>query len=145
MKYPPARAGKQGGGAFTVIWDPATMQGMPQAVIQSYYCSDVDDLDTWVPASDLDIYIPIDLYIGPEGEEGTNIFSILVASPPALNRNGHRGKSKVFVVHTWDWNSVKSTFVSWVEEVGEGSWERLTDKLRKKFHWEFEGMGGPES
>jgi len=61
------------------------------AEIFHFHCSDVADLGSWVPADDADVYLPLEMVIGPRGGGAGDLFQVLVATPRAMQVRRHRG------------------------------------------------------
>lgn len=55
-----------------------------KAIIKSVISADIDDLDSWKPSDPDDVVIPLELEIGPDDDEGTDLFQVLVATKTGL-------------------------------------------------------------
>jgi hypothetical protein len=113
-------------------------------IIKGYYCSDVESLSTWTPASLENVYYPLELSIGIEGDDRSDIFQVLVATPEAI-RSRFSGKTKcligryIILVAEHDWPSITKYCASLVETCTEDTWEKVASRLACFFRWEFEG------
>jgi hypothetical protein len=82
------------------------------------------------------------LSIGPEGDPGTDLFQVLVSTPAAASRA--RGDAKQFhgiIVESFEPTVIAQALREHVASVNGLSWQELVDQLRRKMHWESEGMG----
>jgi hypothetical protein len=116
---------------------------MLKAKIQGIDCSDLPNFRTWVPGSPAEVYVPLTLYIGPSDSPGADLFSIVVATSQGMEGKPNRRKWKTMIVRDYKWSEIEATLISWVENASGVSWTQITDELRKKFDWEYEGMGPP--
>lgn len=109
--------------------------------IKDVHCSDVVDLARWIPLSPADVFLPIELSIGPAGSAAADLFAIIVATPQAIHGRPERPKPKLLVIQRYDWQEVWATLERWVSECERPTWDRVLDCLRSRFNWEFEGCG----
>ena len=105
--------------------------------------ADAPDLEGWRPASLEDLYLGLTLSIGPVDQEAADLFQIVIASPQAIAGRPDRRRAKLLVVQEYDWPAIRRTLEAWVAECNADSLGRVIDRLRQKFHWEYEGMGPP--
>jgi hypothetical protein len=99
------------------------------------------DREGWIPDDPKQIYIPLTLSIGKVGEAAADLFSIVVATPSAIQGRPERRGSKLLVVQEYDWPEIRATLQRWVAQCEGPSWEATVDCLRRRFDWEYEGMG----
>ena len=111
-----------------------------RGAVRGYFCSDRPDFETWRPERAEDVFLTLDFYIGCAGGEGTDIFSIVIATPQAIRGRPERRKGKLLVVQQYDWQTIKGTLEEWVAACERLTWEEVVDCLRQRFSWEFEGM-----
>jgi hypothetical protein len=107
--------------------------------IKDWHCPDVADLARWVPPSQADVFLPLEISIGPAGGTAAELFAIVVATPQALHGRPDRRKGKLLVIHQYDWQEVRATLERWVSECERPTWEEVCDCLRTRFGWEYEG------
>lgn len=95
--------------------------------IRSAHCADVPVLLAhWRPASPEDIHVPVQLEIGPEGEEGADLFSVMIVTPEAFM--ARRGDAIVLagratmVVSGWDWEAIQGQLMVWIEGCEGSGW-----------------------
>lgn len=112
-------------------------------IIKGYYSSDVENLSTWTPTSLEDVYYPLELSIGIAGDDRSDVFQVLVATPEAI-RSRLFGKTRcligrhILLVTGHDWPSIAKYCASLVETCTEDNWEDAARRLSHFFCWEFE-------
>jgi hypothetical protein len=114
-----------------------------QPIVKGYFSSDVENLATWNPTSPQDVYYPLELSIGTEGEDRADIFQVVVATPEAI-RSRLMAKAKcvvgrhILLVAEQDWPSIKRFCESIVEKCADDTWPKVCSRLARSFRWEFE-------
>jgi hypothetical protein len=110
--------------------------------LQGFFSSDVENLNGFRPSSLADIYFPLELSIGVKGEKAADLFQILVTSPEALRK---RAKTNIYgpgrhclIVFEYDWPAIKAYLEELVLKCAADTWEEVTQKLSRYFHWEYE-------
>ena len=116
---------------------------MLKAKIKGIDCSDVPEFRTWVPSSPSQVYLPITLSIGMEDSRGAEFFGIVIATSQGMQGKPERRNAKLLMVRSYVWSEIETILTSWVEGSTGVSWPQIVDELRKKFDWEYEGMGPP--
>lgn len=103
----------------------------------------VDEIGRWTPDHDGDVYLFAELDIGPEDDDTSDIFRVLICTPEGLRSNW--GSSSVviadralLVVEKFSWPDVKAHLESIVAKCVGYSWEECTQKLQRHFVWEYE-------
>jgi hypothetical protein len=79
------------------------------------------------------------LDVGVEGEEGTTLFQVLVATPAAVSRA--RGKDKdrrVLVVDSFEPVALAQGLKDYVASAGGHTWDEIVQRLRNCMYWEYE-------
>jgi hypothetical protein len=83
------------------------------------------------------------LSIGPEGDPGTELFQVLVATPAAVSRaRGKSGRFRGIVVDSFEPEAVAAALHEHVSSVEGHSWRQMVEQLRRCMLWEYEGMPG---
>jgi hypothetical protein len=83
------------------------------------------------------------LNIGPEGDPGTEIFQVLVATPAAVSRaKVDRGEFRGIIVESFEAEIIANALREHVSAVTGGDWHAIVEKLRQCMLWEYEGMWG---
>ena len=116
---------------------------MVKAKIKDIDCSDKPDFRTWLPTSPAEVFIPLTLSIGTTDSPGADLFSIVIATSQGMQGKSKQQYRKIMVVQGYKWSEIEATLNSWVENATGVSWSQITDELRKRFAWEYEGMGPP--
>ena len=80
------------------------------------------------------------LNIGPEGDPGTEIFQVLVATPAAVSRaKGNRGRFQGIIVESFEPEIIVNTLHEFVSSVTGNNWSEIVDQFRRAMFWENEG------
>ncbi|WP_431512911.1 Imm8 family immunity protein [Variovorax sp. DAIF25] len=101
-----------------------------------------DPLDQWRPRTLEDTYTAVDLDIAmSDGEAGSNLFYVKVATPEALRRRakgfliaGHR----VLVIEKFDHEQLRLAIEDILEKCTRDTWEASSAALQRYFAWEYE-------
>ncbi|WP_208511361.1 Imm8 family immunity protein [Variovorax paradoxus] len=101
-----------------------------------------DPLDQWRPRTLEDTYTAVDLDIAmSDGEAGSNLFYVKVATPEALRRRakgfliaGHR----VLVIEKFDHEQLRLAIEDILEKCTRDTWEASCAALQRYFAWEYE-------
>jgi len=109
------------------------------------------DLSSDVPWSD---FLPDDpVYfgfyltatIGVAGNDGGDLFQILICSPQWLsdaNRRGECLSSRHFEIdQPFNTKAIEAALAGFVQSCRGENWQEVVDKLSQKAEWEFEGYG----
>ncbi len=110
--------------------------------IKEIFSADVADLAAWAPNYLEDIYVGLQLMIGPAGEPGADMFQLLVATPQALRAHRLPGSRPSYqyclVVHDYDWPEIRSKIEQIVAGCEGNDWLAIAEKLARHFRWEFQ-------
>jgi hypothetical protein len=115
-----------------------------KAQIKICRSADVRDLEAWKPASREIVYFPLELNIGPEGEETSEIFQIVVATPEALRY--HHGPDfalwarHYLIVMDYNWELLNRVIAERVGQCEGENWADIAQQLARYFHWEYEDI-----
>ena len=114
-----------------------------KAEIKLIYSADVADLENWCPLDPEEVYVPLDLYIGPIGEPEADIFQVVLTTPAALRVQRQRGVRPTprhcLVVIDYEWPAVRRRLDEVVADCTGEDWEEIAACLSQHFRWEFEG------
>jgi len=81
------------------------------------------------------------LSIGPEGNEGSEYFQVLVATPAAVSRaKGPTGRFRGVIVDSFEPDVIAKTLHDYVSSIEGHTWHDLVEKLMENMLWEYEGM-----
>src|SRR5580698_433702 len=115
--------------------------------IKSIDCADLagEEIPTWQPTCAEDVYLEFTLSIGPCDGEGSEYFSIVVASAEAIKEKQQRPKwketinrkrprkrrhdTKLLVIQEYDWESIKEALEMMVKECEGFTWEETVSCL----------------
>ncbi|HVM60605.1 MAG TPA: Imm8 family immunity protein [Verrucomicrobiae bacterium] len=104
-------------------------------------CTDHDPIEKWSPKDAAEVNYWLCLHIGPDRGKGADLFYVNVLSWVAANELSKEELScrKSIIVDEYSWPAVEAAVRGILESsVGE-NWTEITDKLRVRFDWEFEG------
>lgn len=121
-----------------------------QPILKDYSSPDVADLERWTTRTRSDVYILVELSIGPEGKDGSDLFSVQVCTPESL-RKRERAESIVIedrgllVVKDYDWDAIASHIRGIIASSAAQDWSQSSLKLLRHFRWEYEDYHLPGS
>jgi hypothetical protein len=79
------------------------------------------------------------LEIGAEGQEGSNLFQILVATHAAVPRaKGTDTHRRVLVVDSFEPKALETALRSYISLLAANNWDQIVERLRTNMYWEFE-------
>ena len=79
------------------------------------------------------------LDIGLEGEEGADLFQVLVATPAAISRaKGNDQHRRVLVVESFEPQALQTALRDQVSNLAGHTWEEIVNRLRCCMYWEYE-------
>lgn len=111
-----------------------------KAIVRSVHLIDHENWDYW-PDDPFEFCVAAEAMIGPQSENGTEIFSFEVCSPRWFER--HRGDKGMFVRHVllvneYDEQIIKNAVTDIVEKASGATWRQVATKLARYMFWEFE-------
>lgn len=114
---------------------------MMRARLRDIFCSDIN-FETYKPEDEICFGFSIEAQIGPEDEEGTDYFQIMVCTPDWIKANysdwGAVWGRHMLIVFKYDLNEIKSAINRYAESCVADDWETLALKLSNMGYWEFE-------
>jgi hypothetical protein len=114
-------------------------------VIQHIFCSDIPDVERWVPQDEAVAYW-LDLTSGLPNQAGGDNFQVCVATPEGLASTRHQMKPRgssvphPIVVRPYTWAAVLEQLDIRIRDCAGETWLDAQEKLRRVFVWEYEGM-----
>ena len=120
--------------------------GIPQEitpVLKDWDCTYHDPIESWQPETDVVDY-HLALHIGPPDLEAADLWYVQVFTPAGLARakqEGQRiGPKPPIIVRPYRWSAVLDEAQRRVASCTGFGWLDVQEKLRRQFHWEWEGM-----
>ena len=79
--------------------------------------------------------------IGPDGEEGADLFQVLVCTPMAMHKaiDGNE-VFRGLVIDSFDPQSIRNTIREFVAAIRGADWPDFVRQLQSALRWEYEGM-----
>jgi len=79
------------------------------------------------------------LDIGLEGQEGSNLFQVLVATPAAVSRaKGNDKHRRVLIVESFEPQAIETALRDHVASLAAHTWDEIVERLRCNMYWEYE-------
>ena len=112
-------------------------------VVHSVGTFDHPNLRRYQPEDPETVSFFLKIDIGQRGKKGSDSFTVHVATPKGLAQlpvgpEGTIASGKMLVIARYDYDQLWS----WIEKVvalcEADRWERCLEKLRNRFHWEYE-------
>lgn len=124
-----------------------TKPGSITAELKGWDCTDHDPIEKWIPGTDEVVYWLV-CHIGEPGLEASDMFTVPVVNTRGLHSPAWKQRHKApaerqvipIVVDPYSWEGVLAAVNERIREASDYSWSSVQDKLRKLFHWEYEGM-----
>jgi len=86
-----------------------------------------------------DDFAYFDLDIGLEGHEGTNSFSVLVATPAAVTRaKGDNKHYRILVVDWFEPEAIAAALNEHVSSIVAHTWDEILRQLQRTMYYEYE-------
>ena len=109
--------------------------------IKDYFCSDIEDVEQWVPADVTDVDFWLTLMIGIDQHGGDN-FQLHVVTPKNI-APGPTAKKYVVVLNEYSWEALQNEIQRIMQECAGFNWSDICEQLSERFQWEYEGMVPP--
>ena len=118
------------------------MLGIPvKAELKALHSPDVRDLRSFVPRDEDCFRVFVEAMIGPEGDDSSESFGIIVCSPKALAEEAASGpvlgRHRV-IMASFDYNTLTSTIRAFCGQCEGESWDEVGSKVARLGFWEFE-------
>ncbi len=113
-----------------------------RAKLKSYNATDVQDLNAYRPADPRNFRFTMELFIGPDSEEGEETFQVTVCTPDWLK--SQHGPNDVVVgrhhliVFEFDLKRIVRFIEEYCANTEGSSWHEIGEKLGRLGYWEFE-------
>ncbi|MEM9444937.1 MAG: Imm8 family immunity protein [Verrucomicrobiota bacterium] len=117
------------------------LQNVGSEYLAPLACVDHDPIDQWAPVHDYLVYYSLCLHIGPENEEGADLFYVDIATPQAIKhfQLGKTVSDKSIILNPYSWPEVLTRVKRMINHVSGVSWQQVAEELDKSFSWEFSG------
>jgi hypothetical protein len=95
----------------------------------------------WEPDSSGDVYLLLEVEIGVDGEQGSDVFQLMVATPEGLRSHAtgavisERG---TLVISDFSWQEVLKAVRNIVGKCSGKDWNDSVLRLQRYFRWEYE-------
>lgn len=110
-------------------------------VIHGFYCSDHDPIEKWIPSDITSIDFWMDIYLGPDNNPSGEYFSVHVMSTKNIrNIRNFKNKKYILEIQEYSWGNIINKIDAILDNCNGNNWQEMTEKLRKYFYWEYEGM-----
>lgn len=109
-----------------------------------YISSPNVNLESWRPKELKDVCIPITVDIGEEGDDASEIFQAVIATPEGLrdylDKEGefYRFSQYYIIVTEYNWKVIKDVIRARVNLCCRESWQKSALLLSRYFLWEYE-------
>ncbi len=119
--------------------------------LRSWDCTDHHPIDRWSPEGDEVLYWLV-LGIGEPGSTAADLYTVPVATMAGLKtpdwkqrtRSREWKRIRPIVLRHYSWDAVIGCVRDRIRACSGYTWRDAQDKLRREFHWEYEGMpAGP--
>ncbi|WP_256753798.1 Imm8 family immunity protein [Mesorhizobium sp. Mes31] len=101
----------------------------------------VELLEQWEPSNPRSVALAMCLAIGWDDDIGTDDFRVYVVTKDLRSHLPLRSTAWVFV-DVFEWQSVLASLLNILRKCEHATWDDSVQELRKRFDWEYEGMGG---
>ena len=112
---------------------------MKTPTIKSWDCIDQDPIEEWIPDDPCDVEFWCNIAIGISGEEGSDSFSVHIATSKAVSRIADK-KYLVIIPYYENWTNVLAILQSIVDTCKDINWQGMSEQLSKHFLWEYASM-----
>jgi hypothetical protein len=100
------------------------------------------ELSSYWPENEACFGFLVEAQIGPENEDGADLFQIMVCTPDWIKENCSDRKAiwgrHMLIVFVYDLNEIESTIKRYVESCVADDWHGLAMKFGRIGGWEFE-------
>jgi len=112
--------------------------------IKSIHSPDAPNVRHWEPDDPEEACLLVELEIGPNEEQGTNLFQIMVATPKGLLKWARSATTPVLsdrgllVLTTYSSQALLEWLSQTVNHCSADTWTESVSLLQKYFRWEYE-------
>lgn len=113
-----------------------------KAKIKSYESVDISDLENFVPNDPTNFAFLLELTVGPDGEEGEEIFDIQVCTPywllSIMSKTDAIPGHGFLIVLEYDFEHIFRKVKQLIENCTGKNWHEVARKVARIGYWEFE-------
>lgn len=112
-----------------------------KAELKRLHSPDADDLRTFVPPDPERFYLVVQAMIGPEGEDASESFDIVVCSGEWMREKSQRGPIvglHHIVMANYDYDALARAIRGFCERCEATTWQAVAVKLGRLGRWEFD-------
>lgn len=110
---------------------------MIQPEMKSILCHDLEYGKEPPDSEDCSVFIEVE--IGPNGQEGADIFSFEVVTPKFLTGKTERRWGRgLLIMDTFSWSGVEKALQKLLMHCARQTWEETAKEIAKELAWEFE-------
>ena len=108
--------------------------------LKAFDCVDHDPIESWSPATTIQVDYWLCLHIGLEESEGADLFYVNILSEKTAQTLSEKefARRKTIVVEPYSWAAVVAALERILRSVEGADWVTMAEQLRTKFDWEFE-------
>ncbi|MFT3841797.1 MAG: immunity 8 family protein [Myxococcaceae bacterium] len=109
--------------------------------MKSLHSPDVQDLKSFADAAPADFQLLVQAMIGPQGQDASESFDVVVCSVEALRKQVSRGPLiglHHIVMARFDFDLLTATIRAYCTRCEGATWQEVAQKLGRLGHWEFD-------
>lgn len=109
-------------------------------IIIDYYSPDIEQVWKWQPDDPKKVYFLLEIEIGLQGKNGSDLFQLIIATPNALADipfSSMFGRG-ILIVKRYGWPEVQVAIEEILEKCQGDEWINVASKLNKYFIWEYD-------
>lgn len=114
----------------------------PKLIIRSASAAGHPNIRTWQPADPTNFAEFVTLAIGFSSKQGTDDFSIRVATPTGLaelpSNDGIIATRPLLIVSRYEYSELWQWLEATVTMCSSGTWPECVERLRRYFNWEYD-------
>jgi hypothetical protein len=115
---------------------------MVSAKIKSFQSVDIENLYTFIPENPTNFSFLLELSIGPNNEEGEELFDVQVCTPSWLISIMHKDDILIcrhmIIVQEYNFDKLFNRIKTLIESCMGNTWKEVAEKVARYGHWEFE-------
>ena len=109
--------------------------------IQDYWCSEVNDLDSWEPEDPQYVDLWFSVAIGIKGNDAADDFQVHLVSESQL-RHTYNKNYLLVIPYYENWSDVMNRLSECIEDCKDINWSGMSAQLEKLYLWEYHDYKG---